>query len=790
MKQIRKVAVLGAGVMGATIAAHMANAGLDILLLDIIPTELSAEEKAAGLTLESPAVRNRFATLGLEGAIKGRALYLKEYGGQIRTGNFEDDMGKIRDCDWVIEVVVENMAIKKSLLLEKIVPNLSEGAILTSNTSGLSVNEMAEVLPRQMRKNFLATHFFNPPRHMRLLELVPSKYTDPALLAFMAGFCSRRLGKGIIYGKDTPNFIANRIGVFSICNAMHHMVELGLTVEEVDAVSGPVTARAGSAIFRTSDLVGIDTLLRVADNSYALLAGDADRKTFKMPPFVNEMVTRGLIGNKTKQGFFRKENNGDIHYYDYRTGEYKPAGKPQYASVAAAKKCSGPAEKLKAVTSGDDKAALFAWRNLRDVLLYAVKLIPEIADDVVNVDNGMKWGFSWELGPFEMLDALGVADFVRRAEADGVAVPETLKGVEKFYTHAGAVKCAWDLTAGTYRPVPVKPGEIRLDILKRAGKVVENNPDASLYDLGDGVFGLEFHSKMNAICSDTIAMIEKGVERAESEGVGLVIGNYGKAFSAGGNLTMFAESIRNGELERIERMVREFQNSLMRIKYAAVPVVSAPFGLALGGGCEVVLHSSAVTAHAETYMGLVEIGVGLLPAGGGTKEMALRAMELADPYRADVQPFMAKLFMNIFAAKVSSSAAELYDMGMLRQGDTVTMDIDNLLSDAKQKVLAFTDTFRPRRPQENLKAAGRSIGTALKAQAWNMMAGGFATEYEVEIAGCIADVMTGGDVPAGTPITEQYLLDLEREAFLRLCGKPKTLERIEHMLKNGKALRN
>lgn len=788
--QIKRAAVLGAGVMGATIAAHLANAGLKVLLLDMAPAELNDSEKAKGLTLESPVVRNRIAAGGLEAAIKGRGLYHKSYAGQIQIGNFEDDIAKINTCDWVVEVVLENMAVKKKLFTEKVVPNLKEGAILTTNTSGLSINEMAEVLPEALRKNFLVTHFFNPPRYMRLLELVPSRYTDPAVLAFMADYCSRRLGKGIVHGKDTPNFIANRIGVFAICNAARHMIDLGMTVEEVDAVSGPATARAGSATFRTCDLVGIDTLLKIADNTYELLPNDTDRNIFKMPGFVKEMVTAGLIGNKAKQGFFKKDKNGDISYYDFQSAKYKPAMKPVFPSLLESKKCTGFAEKLKTVISGNDTGAVFAWRNLRDVLLYAVKLIPEISDEVVNVDNGMKWGFSWEIGPFEMLDAIGVPEFIRRVEADGLQVPASLRKVESFYKYEGAEKHAWNLTNDSFAAIPVKPGQINLNTLRRAGKVVESNTEASLFNLGDGVFGLEFHSKMNAIGSDTIAMIVKATARAESEGVGLVIGNHGKAFSAGANLAMFAEWIRAGETSKIDTMIKDFQNALMGLKYSSVPVVAAPFGLALGGGCEVVLHADAVTAHAETSMGLVEIGVGLLPAGGGTKEMALRAIEMADPHRADVQPYLAKLFMNIVQAKVSTSAAELHDMGMLTSRDSVTMDIDSLLADAKQKVLALAGNYRPRRAPDGIKAPGRSIGAALKSQVWNMMAGGFATAYEVEIATVVADVMTGGDVPAGTLITEQYLLDLEREGFLKLCGNPKTLERIEHMLKTGKALRN
>ena len=789
MRQIKKAAVLGAGVMGATIAGHLANAGLDVLLLDIVPGELSEQEKAKGLTLESPLVRNRFAINGVQGGVKSRGFYHKNFAGQIAVGNFEDDIAKLKECDWVVEVVVENMAIKKSLLTEKVVPNLADGAILSTNTSGLSVNAMAAMLPESVRKNFLVTHFFNPPRYMRLLELVPCNETDPEVLAYMAEFSRRRLGKGVVYGKDTPNFIGNRIGVFTMFNAMQHMLDLKMTVEEVDAVAGPITARAGSAIFRTCDLVGNDTLVHVGNNSYELLPNDEQRETFRIPDFMSGMIQKGLLGNKVKQGFFKKDKSG-ITYYDYVSGEYKELDKPKFESVLAAKKQVGPAARLKVAVSGDDKAAQFAWRNLRDALIYTVNRIPEIADDIVNVDNGMKWGFSWELGPFEMLDAIGVKEFVARAEADGVEVPAALNQVDSFYKFEGAQKYAWNLVAGEYREISIPPSQITLDILRRDNKVVESNADASILDLGDGVFGLEFHSKMNAIDDGILNMTAKAVERAENEGVGLVIGNQGKVFSAGANLAKIAAAIKDNDFATIEQILVGFQTSLMAVKYAHVPVVAAPFNMALGGGCEVALHADAINAHAETYMGLVEIGVGLLPGGGGTKEMALRAIEMSAPYRADISPFIGKLFNNIVMAKVSGSATELIDMGMMRASDAISMDIDSLIADTKQKVLALANNYRPKNPLENLKAPGRSVASALKSQAWNMAAGGFATEYEAEMGGIIAEVITGGDVPTGTLISEQYLLDLEREAFLRLCGNPKTLERIEHMLKTGKALRN
>lgn len=788
MRQIKKVAVLGAGVMGATIAGHLANAGLEVVMLDMVPRETDQDEKAKGLTLDDKAVRNRFAANGLQGVVKGRGFYHKEYIGQVRIGNFEDDITLLKECDWVIEVVVENMAIKKSLLTEKVVPNLADGAILSSNTSGLSVNAMAELLPEAVRKNFLVTHFFNPPRYMRLLELVPCTATDPAVLTDMAEFCRRRLGKGIVFGKDTPNFIGNRIGVFAMFNAMRHMTDLGMTVEEADAVGGPATGRASSAIFRTCDLVGNDTLVHVGKNTYELLPDDEQRETFRIPEFLLEMVAKGLLGNKVKKGFFKKEKSG-ISYFDYVSGEYKPAANPKFASIASAKS-GDPAKRIQGVIKGEDTAAVFAWRNLRDILIYAVKRMPEIADDIVNVDNALKWGFSWELGPFEMLDAIGVGSFVARAEADGVQVPPVLLKVEAFYKYDGARKYVWNLAKGAYEELTVPPTQISLDILKRGGKVVDSNADASLYDLGDGVFGLEFHSKMNAIDDGTLAMIGTAVSRAEQEGVGLVIGNQGKVFSAGANLSMIAAAIKAGDFESIERLIRTFHSALMGVKYSHIPVVAAPFNMTLGGGCEVALQADAINAHAETYMGLVEIGVGLLPAGGGTKEMALRAIAMTEPYRGDVAPAIGKLYQNIVTAKVSGSAAELADMGMLRQGDSITMDIDSLIADAKRKVLALAATYRPGRPLENLKAPGRSVASALKSQVWNMMVGGFATEYEAEMGSVIADVITGGDVPTGTIISEQYLLELEREAFLSLCGRPKTLERIEHMLATGKPLRN
>jgi 3-hydroxyacyl-CoA dehydrogenase len=795
MKQINKVAVLGAGVMGSTIAAHLANAGIQVLLLDIVPKEPNEAEKKAGLTLNDPAVRNRGALTGQEGLrkIKPAAFFLPAYASYIVAGNFDDDIEKLRECDWVIEVVVEKMEIKKRLFSEKVAPNLKEGAIVSTNTSGLSVNEMAKSLPDQVRKNFLSTHFFNPPRYMRLLEIVPNEFTDPDVVRYLAGFIEKRLGKGIVYAKDTPNFIANRIGVYSICNGMRHMIEMGMTVEEVDAVAGPATARPKSAIFRTADLVGLDTLQHVADNAYETLTKDEMREIFRLPDFVNEMVKKGLWGNKSNQGFFKKEKGGSgsvYFYYDYKSGEYAPSQRPRFASVDTARPIDDPVQRLQVVLSGADKGAAFAWKNLRDTLIYTFNRIPEIADDIVNIDNAMKWGFNWDLGPFEMLDAIGVKDFIKRAEQDGVVVPDGLRMIERFYKFENSKDHYYDILVKEFREVPRPAETLSLSLLKKGNGVVEKNSGASVLDLGDGVFCLEFHTKMNAIGNEILSMILQGIRRTEQDGVGLVIANEGRVFSAGANLMLIAMAIAEGAYDELALTIKNFQKAMMAIKYSKIPVVAAPHNMALAGGCEVCLHADAMNPHAETYLGLVEVGVGLIPAGGGTKEMAVRAIKLAEEYDTDVSPFIFRNFSNIALAKVSTSAAELYGMGFMRHGDAITMDPGKRIFDAKQKAIALSANYRPAKPLIDLKAPGRSVAATIKSQAWNMKMGGQVTEFEELLAGAIADVITGGDVPAGTLITEEYLLELEREAFLKMCGQKKTLERIQYMLKKGKPLRN
>ncbi len=792
--RVDRVAVIGSGVMGATIAAHLVNAGLEVLLLDLVPTTLDPGSAAAGLTLRDPAVRDGLAARAVAGLgrMKPSPIYLAADLARIEVGNLEDHLPRLRECDWVIEVVVEDLAVKRALLAEKVAPHVKDEAVLSTNTSGLSVNALAEALPEPLRRRFLVTHFFNPPRYMRLVELVASRHTDPAVMEAMGELIRRRLGKGIVHGKDTPNFVANRIGVFAMCNAIHHMVDLGLTVEEVDAVSGQATARPRSACFRTADLVGLDTLAHVARNSFDLLPGDERRDTFLLPAFVDGMLKKGLLGDKAKQGFFRKAKGEkeELSFLDWETGEYVLARRPRFPSVEATKGMEDPAARVRAVLAGTDPAATLAWRNLRDTLLYAFRRVPEIADDVVDVDRAMRWGFNWELGPFELLDAIGVPGFVQRAEADGVAVPEALRGVERFYAVEGGRRRCLDFPAGTWRDEPVPADAVDLTLLAKSGAEVERNAAASILDLGDGVFCLEFHSKMNAIGGDTLAMIQRAVRRAEGEGQGLVVANQGAGFSAGANLALLAMAAAEGDFDEVSLTVSAFQKAMMALKSARVPVVAAPHGMTLGGGCELCLHAAAVVAHAETYMGLVEIGVGLLPAGGGTKELALRAAGLAEQYETDVTPFVVKGFTNIARARVSTSAAELFPLGYLRRGDAVSLADDRRIHDAKLMVLALAPSHRPSRPAAAVKAAGRSVAASIGTQLWNLRAGGFITEYEEKLGRTIAGVITGGDVPAGTVVTEQWLLDLEREAFVSLCGERKTLERIQHMLKKGKPLRN
>ena len=792
MKLIKKAGVLGAGVMGSTIAAHLANAGLDVVMLDMVPRELSEAEENRGLTLDSPEVKNRIARKGWENLKKTRPapFLLDIYADQIEIGNFQDHASKLQGCDWILEAVLEDLEIKKKLYTDIVVPHLKENAVVSTNTSGLSVNELAKALPENARKKFLLTHFFNPPRYMRLVEVVGCKEAEQEVVQEMGEFINKRLGKGVVYCKDTPNFVANRIGVYSIANCMQHMMDLDMSVPEVDAVAGKATGRPKTAAFKTIDLVGLNTMAHVARNSYASLVQDEERVTFQLPEWIDKMIANGQLGDKSKQGFYKKEKTAEgrqRYFWDYKAKEYKPVEDPSFESLKLAKKAKTSREAIRALIQGEDKAAQFAWKNLRDSLLYAFNRIPEIADDIVNVDNAMRWGFNWELGPFEMMDAIGVNYFRERTEKDGINVPDRLKNIECFYKIENGSKYYNDFLGSAFKQVPRKPEQIDLNLFKQS--VLEQNHTSSILDMGNGVFCLEFNSPQNAISEEMLDMCIKCVHRAEKEGVGIVLGNQGERFSVGANLFMLLSEMQENNWDQIETYINKFQQATMALKYAHVPVVAAPFRMSLGGGCEFCLHCDAINAYVETYLGLVEMGAGVLPAGGGTKEMCMRAVQYSEKNNSCVQDLICKYFQNIVEAKLSQGSDHAFDLGYLRKGDSVSFDIDSLLGDAKQKVLAMSKNYRPKKMRP-FKAPGRSVAATLKSQLWNLKEGNFITAYEYEIGSLIADVITGGDVNAGTLITEQYLLDLERAAFLQLCQNEKTRERMDYILKNNKALRN
>ncbi len=799
--KIRRVAVLGAGVMGSGIAAHLANAGIRSLMLDIVPPTLSDEDRKRGLTEKDPAFRNRFAAKGVAGIRKSRPalLYSQKDIDLISIGNFDDDLPEAAECDWIVEVVTENLAIKKALY-DRIEAVWKPGTVVTSNTSGIAISQMTEGRSKEFRKHFLVTHFFNPVRYMKLLELVPGEDTDPGILRGVADFGERKLGKGIVYGKDTPNFIGNRIGVFAMMYAMHAMMEDGLSIEEVDKVLGPAMGRPKSAAFGTADLVGIDTLLHVSDNVYSNLPDDPQRETFLPPPFVSEMVARGWLGRKAKGGFFKMEGKGEekkMFVLDYQALDYRPTTKVSYPSLDAAKGEDDVGARIRKVTEGEDKAAGYAWKVLSESLLYSARRIPEIAGDVVNIDNAIKWGFNWTLGPFETWDAIGVKDSVARMRKEGKEIPESVEkmlagGNPTFYRRRDGILECFDFASGAYVPVPVSPDIIFLPALKERNKVVKGNQGATLVDIGDGVLCLEFHTKMNAIDGDIVSMMNEGVALAEKDFAGMVIANHAENFCVGANLMLVFLEAQNKNFENIERMVREFQNACMRLRYSEKPVVAAPAGMTLGGGTEICLGADRIRAAAETYMGLVEVGVGLLPAGGGTKEMVIRSLEgIPDGVSADPLPFLRKAFETIGMAKVATSAKEARELGFLRPWDRISIQRDFLIQEAKNVVLGMNrEGYEMPRPRADIALPGRSEFSTFAYALYAMKVAGHISEYDERIGRKIAFVMTGGDIPRGTRLSEQDLLDLEREAFLSLCGEEKTQARIQHMLMKGKPLRN
>jgi 3-hydroxyacyl-CoA dehydrogenase len=806
VRDIRKVAVLGAGTMGASIAAHLANASVPSVLLDIVPKELSPQEQAKGLTLADAKVRNRFAAAGLDAALKARpaAFFLPEAARMVTIGNLEDNLAWLRDCDWIIEAVIEDRAIKRALF-EKVQAVRAPGAVVSSNTSGIAISSIAEGFSEEWRRHFLGTHFFNPPRYMKLLEIVPSHDTLPEVVEAVAWFGDTVLGKGIVRAKDTPNFIANRIGTFTTMNVLRIMQEDGYTIEEIDALTGPAMGLPKSGTFRTLDIVGLDVLVHVVKNLSESLPDDERRDLFQLPEFVEQMMRRQLLGEKTKQGFYRKVKGkgeageeSEILTLDLQTFDYRERQKPQIPSLEMARNIEDPRERVQMLFHSPDRAGQFYQKVLSDTFHYAASRIPEISDDIVSVDNAMKWGFNWECGLFELWDAIGAEMTVEKWKKEARSVPPLVErllvsGGKTFYSQAEGTTRYFDLGSGAYRGLEEKPGILLLPSLKARKREIKRNAGASLIDLGDGVVCLEFHSKMNIIGPDTVEMVHAGLKALNEGFDAMVIGNQAPNFCVGANLMLILMGIQEGEWEEIHQGVRAFQNANMALKYAPKPVVAAPFGLTLGGGVEVCLHSARVRAAAETYMGLVEVGVGLIPAGGGTKEMLARAMDavLPDP-EADPFTFLKEVFLNIGMAKVSTSGEGARKLGYLSLRDSISMNRDRQIADAKQLALDLVRLgYRPGKPREDIRALGQPAFTKMKLGLHLMRRAEYISDYDVVVGTHLAKVLAGGGEFTSTQlVSEQYLLDLEREAFVSLCGQKKTVERMQYMLKKGKPLRN
>lgn len=798
-RSINRVAVLGAGVMGAAIAAHLANVGLQVDLLDIVPQSLTDEEQAKGLTLRDRVVRNRIAQQGLERALKAKpaAFFSRRGAERITVGNLEDDLDRIAQCDWVIEVIVENLEAKRALL-ERVEAHWRPGIIVSSNTSGVSIAKMAEGRSEAFQAHFLGTHFFNPPRYMKLMEIIPTEKTNPEIVQFMSDFFTRVLGKGVVLAKDTPNFIANRLGTYGLLVTARMMLEGGYSIEEVDAVFGPAMGRPKSATFRTLDIVGLDTFVHVAGNVRDHVDSPEERAAFEVPEFITEMVRRGWIGDKAGQGFYKRvkgEKGKETWVLDPRSMEYRPKQEVEYPSLTKAKRAQTPVDKIRALLSEDDRASALAWKVTKKMLLYAASKVPEIADDIVAVDRAMKWGFNWEIGPFELWDMLGVQETVERMRAEGETIPPLVErllseGKRTWYDRQPG-RIGHFAVTGQYRYIDEPKEKISLRALREQKKVVMENSGAALYDLGDGVACLAFHSPHNAIGPDVVEMIFKAADEVSRNWKGLVIGNQGQNFCVGANLLLMLMAAQQKAWDQIDQSVRQFQDANMRLKYLDKPVVAAPFGMTLGGGAEVCFGASVVQASAETYMGLVEVGVGLIPGGGGTKEMLLRNLEsVPEGVQADLQPFVNRAFETVAMAKVSTSAVEAQELGYLRPADRITVNSDLLLYDAKQTVLRLAEAgYRPPVPKK-VPVVGETGYSTLIIGAYTMRMAGYISEHDEKIAKKLAYVLSGGRVPAGTVVTEQYLLDLEREAFLSLVGEPKTQERMMYMLQHNKPLRN
>lgn len=810
---ITKAAVLGAGVMGSAIAAHLANAGIPSYLIDIVPPKLTDEDKKAGLTHDDPRFRNKLALNAIQNRLpkqKPSPIFDKKVLGIITPANFEDDLDKLKDCDWIIEAVVERLDIKRDVFA-KIEKHMKKDAVVSSNTSGIRMADLTQDRSDDFCRRFLITHFFNPVRYMKLVEIVASDKTDPDLVSDMARFLEDKLGKGVVYAKDTPSFIANRIGIYGFMNGLHHALELNLSVEAVDKITGPATGKPKSATFRTADLAGLDTIVHVAKNNYEK-THDEGHALLKMPPIIEKMLNNKWLGEKSGQGFYKKTKDGEgktiILSLDLKTGEYQPQQKVRYDSLGAAKNIDETGERIKTVISADDEAGRFAWLTTRDTLAYAANRIPEIADDIVNVDNAMRWGFNWDLGPFETLDAIGAKDFAERLKKEGRDVPAVIKAVLTegdgvFYKSDQGRRSYFDLKTKSYKPVPTKPTHLVIKSLKEAGRVIKSNAGASLIDLGDGVLNVEFHTKMNAIDADIVTLLNEALDLVESDKNyrGLVISNDAPNFSVGANLMLLWMEAQQKNWDGIESMVKQFQDTTMRLRTSQKPTVAAPSGMALGGGCEVILGCDAVRAHCETYIGLVEVGAGLIPGGGGNKNLILNIEAdlkakgtpvWAAPSDGGPFPKVKNAFELIGFAKVATSAREGITYGYLPGGDRtqITMSRERLLYEAKQDVIRLAENYTPAPPREDILVPGVGGKMALLAALNDYSLKGLLSDHDKLIGQKLAHVLTGGDIPTQAYVSEQYLLDIEREAFVSLCGQVKTQERMQHLLMTGKPLRN
>ena len=797
---IKEVVVLGSGVMGSRIAAHFANIGCKVNLLDIIPKELTEDEKQKGLSLNDKSVRNRIVDANLKAAQKSKpaSFYHKSFSSRITTGNFEDNMDCLQNADWIIEAVIENLDIKKSVF-EKVEQFRKEGTLITTNTSGIPIHTMLEGRSEDFQKHFCGIHFFNPPRYLQLMEIIPTPKTDQSVIDFLMYYGDLYLGKTPVLCKDTPAFIANRIGVYNVMAVFKLMDDMKLKIKVIDTLTGPLTGKPKSATFRTSDVVGLDTLVKVADNIYKDCPDDESREIFKIPPYLEKLVENNWLGDKTGQGFYKKSKDEKgkrvILELNIDSFEYEPSGKTKFASVTAAKAIDDLKDRLKALNAAKDTAGEFLRKLSFMVFQYSSNRIPEASDEIYKIDDAMRAGFGWELGPYETWDVFGVEKTVKKMEEEKMKPAQWVydmleKGFASFYKIENGIRKYYDIGSQSYKEIPGKSGFIILDNL-RANKPVWKNVGATLHDIGDGVVNLEFQTKMNSIGSEILEAINKSIETAEKDFKGLVIANNGQHFSAGANLAMMFMLATEQEYDEIDMAVRQFQKSTMHVRYSSVPVVVAPHSLTLGGGCEVCLHADKVVASAETYIGLVEVGVGIIPAGGGTKEMTMRASDL---YLKDAieLPEIQWRFLNIAMATVATSAHEAFDMNIFVKGrDSIVINPNRVIAQAKRSVIEMADQgYTQPIQREDIKVLGRSALSVMLLGAYSFHSGKYISDHDKKIVEKLAYIMCGGDLTDATLVSEQYLLDLEREAFLSLIGEKKTLERIQSILTSGKPLRN